>query len=93
LTIQMVMEKNPDKSLKENFDILVTELETLFHGIYHPSLINVTLLTRLRQAIGGVPEFKQTIYTSDLTYEGFLNDLRNSLEAEQTSNPASQFNT
>ncbi|KAG5913745.1 hypothetical protein E4U61_006561 [Claviceps capensis] len=67
MTIQMVMEKHPDKSPKENFDILVTDLETLFYGIYHPSLIDVTLLERLRQAVAGIPEFKQALYTIDAT--------------------------
>ncbi|KAG5923290.1 hypothetical protein E4U61_003798 [Claviceps capensis] len=95
MTIQMVMEKNPEKSLKDNFDILVADLETLFYGIYHPSLIDVTLFGRLRQAVAGIPEFKKALYTIDATptYEGFLNNLRNALDAEQTSNPANQFKT
>ncbi|KAG6306012.1 hypothetical protein E4U22_004550, partial [Claviceps purpurea] len=95
MTIHMVIEKNPDKSLRENFDILVTDLETLFYGTHHPSLIDITLLGRLRQAVTGIPEFKQAIYAIETTptYEGFLNNLRNALDAEQTSNPARQFNT
>ncbi|KAG6029104.1 hypothetical protein E4U19_001154 [Claviceps sp. Clav32 group G5] len=62
-----LIDKNPDKSLKENFNRLVTELETLFYELYHPTLIGVMLLARLCQAVGGISEYEQALYTSSLT--------------------------